>query len=96
MRLIDADALIKCLNESPNYDLARLDKELRRIIDSQPTAFDAEAVVQQLEQDALNGVDLSTNGAGHRCRVTKERCAFCYMVIGKAIDRIRNGGKNEV
>lgn len=49
MRLIDADALYEKLQNDSTYDLDFLDYELREIIGNQPTAFDTEKVVEQLE-----------------------------------------------
>lgn len=50
MRLIDADALYEKLQKDSTYDLDCMDSELREIIDNQPTAFDTEKVVEQLEE----------------------------------------------
>ena len=48
MRLIDADALIKTKQEEYSYyDIT--DSEFEDLVNSQPTAFDTEKVVEQLE-----------------------------------------------
>ena len=48
-RLIDADDLYEKLQKDSTYDLDFMDSELREIIDNQPTAFDTEKVVEQLD-----------------------------------------------
>lgn len=50
MRLIDADALYEKLQKDSTYDLDFMDSELKEMIENQPTAFDTERVVEQLEE----------------------------------------------
>lgn len=50
MRLIDADALIKTKQEEYSYyDIT--DSEFEDLVNSQPTAFDTEKVIEQLENE---------------------------------------------
>ena len=59
MRLIDADKLKKVIHSAYSDDLEILDK-----IDEQPTAFDADKVVEQLEKlaDEANDKILEAGG----------------------------------
>ena len=49
MRLIDADVLIKYISKRPYMDNG-LREIFETVIDEQPTAFDTEKVVEQLEE----------------------------------------------
>ena len=100
MRLIDADALIEAIEDiklynvtppNPPYDMNRVRAdELIETINAQPTAYDVEAVVAELEELKEHGV---------RCK----DCAFreevdCFDLCEKgaiirAIEIVRNGGK---
>lgn len=47
MRLIDADALLEKLKGTPRYF------DLKHDIEEQPTAYDVEKVLEQLEENAI-------------------------------------------
>ena len=58
MRLIDADALIKRLEKSHEYHAKTSREEILlfrdiRIINEQPTAYDPDKVVRQLQQESF-------------------------------------------
>lgn len=50
MRLIDADALYEKLQKYSSYDLDFFDSELREVIETIPTAYDVEKVVEELKE----------------------------------------------
>ena len=58
-RLIDADNLVKCLDKIHEYHVKTIREEVLllrdiRIINAQPTAYDVDAVVKQLEMKIDN------------------------------------------
>lgn len=81
MRLIDADALIEALNNSG----VQFDAEVNRIILEQPTAYDVEKVLEELE--SLNPVDYGSmfSYEGHRCARELKSDAI-YIVERGGID----------
>jgi len=81
-RLIDADALCKRLREI--YDGYMLDEgccpiEFESLVDEQPTAYDTEKVVAELEERKGTYFD-------------GERCEGTVIKINKAIEIVRKGG----
>ena len=94
MRLIDADKIIDSLGMSD------MDFAIGAVIDEQPTAFDVDKVVEQIES-----IKEKECGA-----CTDEQCGFCdyfndcwdgemcdKLALDKAIDIVKRGGvKDEV
>ena len=92
-RLIDADEL-KAVIDGYDYSeegyAERIDFEfLYEVIDKQPTAYDLETVVQQLEEIKMRYF-LTIANTGD------EKMDFAYKEVGNAIDKaieiVRNGG----
>lgn len=77
MRLIDADAMLE-RNKSSIYDTT----DLKEMLDNEPTAFDVEKVVNQLEEKihfcSTNSIDEEWDSA-----------------IMEAIEIVKSGGINE-
>lgn len=85
MRLIDADAITESKELARKVKVINLDpyinvNDLLEFIDNLPTAYNVEKVVEQLE-DMIQP-----------CYECKEDCNE-KCVIEKAIDIVRNGGK---
>lgn len=86
MRLIDADALKEyCMNASKSDDDFRRVSlaTLASVIDAQPTAYDQDKVVQQLEDYGNEEMCYYKNTPYEKCI---EDC------IGKAIEIVKGGG----
>lgn len=79
MRLIDADALIK---EYPSAS------GLKCVIENAPTAYDVDAVVEELKNAGNQEVIFH----GGRCNGKAIAVGFCKG-IERAIDIVRKGGK---
>ena len=97
MRLIDADLLkddmIKCLKplkpeeEMIDSDVALLSTIME--IDKQPTAFDVDKVVEQLEEvEKIMTSPVTEDCFGEECRASD--CTIC--LIRKAIEIVKGGG----
>ena len=81
-RLIDADALFKAITDG-KYTTGNIfkDMELQQFINKQPTAYDVEKVVAELEEEK---------------EIVKEYEKYhCSVRLDKAIDIVRKGGGNE-
>ena len=76
MRLIDADVFKEIVGTE-----TKARRMVCNLIDTQPTAYDVEKVVEQLKNQILDPNGLSTFGNN--------------VAIGIAIDIVRNGGKKE-
>ncbi len=88
MRLIDADALKEyCMNASKSDDDFRRVSlaTLASVIDAQPTAYDQDKVVQQLEDYGNEEMCYYKNTPYEKCI---EEC------INKAIEIVKGGGVN--
>lgn len=96
-RLIDADLLkenlIKCLKplepeeEMIDSDVALLSTIME--IDNQPTAFDVDNVVEQLEEvEKIMTLPVTEDCFGEECRASN--CTVC--LISKAIEIVKGGG----
>lgn len=82
MRLIDADALIEYVNR--RYDLCS--DELRMMIEEQPTAYDVEKVVEELDCNSHFIDDINEHNI---------KCIGCVVGQKIAIDIVRKGGVDE-
>lgn len=76
MRLIDADALLKQLLEAKDHEII---KAVIGLVQTQPTAYDVEEVVAELEDLRQFIFDDMIVG-------------YCQSTITKAIDIVRKGG----
>lgn len=87
-RLIDADTLFKEVTEG-RYTTGNIfkDMELQQFIKEQPTAFDAEMVVEQLM--IIHDEGYCPNEDGLEC-VLNKACSDCYRE--KIIDIVKKGG----
>lgn len=92
MRLIDADALKKQIHCAYSDDLEILEK-----IDAQPTAYDPDKVVEQLEklkkaeQDRPDDCDEDGCGDGEQI-YDDGRSQGRYEAFSKAIEIVKGGG----
>ena len=92
MRLIDDDLLkknCKCTGEfEDNFKCVSL-SELAKVIDNQPTAFDVDKVVEQLEEvEKAMTSPVTEDCFGEECRASD--CTVC--LISKAIEIVKGGG----
>lgn len=105
MRLIDADKLILHLNdyalqESPSNVESADDRKISRAVykaitdcieavDEQPTAFDVDKVVEQLEEvEKIMTSPVTEDCFGEKCRASD--CTVC--LVSKAIEIVKGGG----
>ena len=85
MRLIDADKLIHALCR--DYTTGK--KTLGQVIDEQPTAFDVDKVVEQLEEvEKIMTSPVTEDCFREECRASD--CTIC--LISKAIEIVKGGG----
>lgn len=86
MRLIDADKIIDSLGNSD------MDFAIGAVIDEQPTAFDVDKVVEQLEEvEKIMTSPVTKDCFGEECRASD--CTVC--LISKAIEIVKGGELNE-
>lgn len=92
MKLIDADKLKTDLEKaiSKNEDMDCLDfLRAASVIDAQPTAYDPDKVVEQLEEvEKIMTSPVNKDCFGEECRASD--CTVC--LISKAIDIVKGGG----
>lgn len=90
MRLIDADKLRKILEdkESP----CELQKALLGIIDAQPTTYDVDTVVKQLEQQAEQYHNRAEKYAAAGVTLEAKHMAGKVASYEHAIDIVKAGG----
>lgn len=87
MRLIDADTLIKDLSYLYTKNHIPVDMRAREILSTvmeQPTAYDVDKVVEQLEE--FTGEECTL----HECGIRSEHCKSC--IAKKAIEIVKSGG----
>lgn len=85
MRLIDADKLIHALCR--DYTTGK--KTLGQVIDEQPTAFDMDKIMEQLEEvEKIMTSPVTEDCFGEECRASD--CTIC--LISKAIEIVKGGG----
>lgn len=85
-RLIDADKIIDSLGYSD------MDFAIGAVIDEQPTAFDVDKVVEQLEEvEKIMTSPVTKDCFGEECRASD--CTVC--LISKAIEIVKGGELNE-
>jgi hypothetical protein len=83
MRLIDADKIIDSLGNSD------MDFAIGAVIDEQPTVFDADKVIEQLEEvEKIMTSPVTKDCFGEECRASD--CTVC--LISKAIEIVKGGG----
>ena len=81
MRLIDADALMDCIDKNCDDSFAGM---LKALVKRQPTAFDKEKVIEELMKCSDDPCTL------HECGVRSEYCSAC--MAKKAIEIVEKGG----
>ena len=95
-RLTDADKLKADLEKaiSKNEDRDCLDfLRIASVIDKQPTAYDSEKVVKQLEEvEKIMTSPVNQDCFGEECRASD--CTVC--LISKAIEIVKGGGVNAI
>lgn len=87
MRLIDAgkilDELSGMLKIMDDYDA------VRKVINNMPTAYDVDAVVEQLEEVKKKNTEIALDD------LQKERCFWYKQGMDKAIEIVKGGGADE-
>ena len=96
-RLIDADNLVKCLDKIHEYHVKTIREEVLllrdiRIINAQPTAYDPDKVVEQLEEAEHNartmiGFEKAYGSVDDRIKAEAEARALKH-----AIEIVKGGG----
>ena len=81
--LVDADKIIDSLGNSD------MDFAIGAVIDEQPTVFDADKVIEQLEEvEKIMTSPVTKDCFGEECRASD--CTVC--LISKAIEIVKGGG----
>ena len=93
MRLIDADELklkicAECTAKEMCVEMKVKEFDLLELVDNQPTAYDIDKVVEQIGNEA----ECRTTTLGY-CSSECHDCRHSFITEFKAIDIIRNGGK---
>lgn len=91
MRLIDADAFktqIAGITIANNYPTSKANA-ICKVIDAQPTAYDPDKVVEQLEEvEKIMTSPVNKDCFGEECKASD--CMVC--LISKAIEIVKGGG----
>lgn len=86
-RLIDAgkilDNLSGMLKSMDDYDA------VKKVINDMPTAYDVDAVVEQLEEVKKKNTEIALDD------LQKERCFWYKQGMDKAIEIVKGGGADE-
>ena len=94
-RLIDADKLLETLQdlephcENKDYEYGMLNTMryyMPKIINDEPTVFDADKVVEQLEEVKNKDTEIALDEA------QKERCFWYAQGMNRAIEIVKGGG----
>ena len=92
MRLIDADKLVDYfyygIDDKPIID-GISDRKIIDIIKNQPTAYDVDKVVEQLEEVKNKDTEIALDEA------QKERCFWYAQGMNRAIEIVKGGGVDE-
>ena len=98
-RLIDADKLLETLQdlephcENKDYEYGMLNAMkyyMPKIINDEPTVFDVDKVVEQLEEVKNKDTEIALDEA------QKERCFWYAQGMNRAIEIVKGGGVDEV
>ena len=109
MRLIDADVLVETLQNEPKYSIelpANIGDAIKKllnvhqkmvidVIKKQPTAYDPEAVVAELEEYKYSHLVEHDSERYEHCKEEEINCdgRDCFLCVwDKAIEIVRNGG----
>ena len=84
MRLIDADKIVNSLGSSD------VDLYTSGLIDEQPTAFDVDEVIEQMEQRRANFDCKSCRYGNVECEVCDKDCSDA--LIDDLLDIVKGGG----
>ena len=96
MKLIGADALKEyCMNASKSDDDFRRVSlaTLASVIDAQPTAYDADKVVEKLEKRRMDALRHLRENKGTEFGYASE-CV--YNALNEAVEIVKGGGVNEM
>ena len=94
-RLIDADKLLETLQdlephcENKDYEngmFSTMRYYMPKIINDEPTAFDTEKIVEQLEEVKNKDTEIALDEA------QKERCFWYAQGMNRAIEIVKGGG----
>ena len=94
-RLIDADKLLETLQdlephcENKDYEYGMLNTMryyMPKIINDEPTVFDVEKVIEQLEEVKNKDTEIALDEA------QKERCFWYAQGMNRAIEIVKGGG----
>ena len=93
MKLIDADELIEYIKAFEiGTSISSDQKEFIDCVNKQPTAFDVDKVVEQLEEvEKIMTSPVTKDCFGEECRASD--CTVC--LISKAIEIVKGGELNE-
>lgn len=93
MRLIDADKLIDHLEKVKNESASLVDMAhiigFQSVIDAQPTAYDVDAVVKQLEKRRMDALRRLNENKGTAFGCASE---WVYNAWNDAIEIVKDGG----
>lgn len=93
MRLIDADKLIDHLEKVKNESASLVDMAhiigFQSVIDAQPTAYDPDKVVEQLEKRRMDALRRMNENRGTAFEYASERV---YNAWNDAIEIVKGGG----
>ena len=96
-RLIDADKLLETLQdlephcEDKDYEYGMLNTMkyyMPKIINDEPTVFDVDKIVEQLEEVKNKDTEIALDEA------QKERCFWYAQGMNRAIEIVKGGGVN--
>ena len=96
-RLIDADLLMKnckCTGKfEDNFKCVSM-AELKKVIENQPTVFDVEKVVKQIEEESEQSyVDFESYAKEHN--IGSGFNDWHYKGLNRAIEIVKQGGRDE-
>lgn len=109
MKLIDADKLLEALKTEPQYlmeaprsckllltnIISNHHKKVIEVIEQQPTAYDVDKVVEQLENEKNNHTFWFKHSLYRDMAEIKERYEIICHELDKAIEIVRRGGTDE-
>nr|DAZ73313.1 MAG TPA: hypothetical protein [Caudoviricetes sp.] len=83
-RLIDADKLMQDIRNTITEQSSTID--WLNLINRQPTAYDVDEVVKQLEEVKKKNTEIALDD------LQKERCFWYKQAVDKAIEIVKGGG----
>ena len=90
MRLIDVDNFKKFLHNLQDAGAEHVDfDDLHKFLDEQPTTYDVDKVVENLEEVKNKDTEIALDEA------QKERCFWYAQGMNRAIEIVKGGGVDE-